>query len=275
MAQFGIMQGRLSPPEGGRFQSFPRARWADEFALAAAVPLTYIEWIYDDYGADVNPLLTEQGVQQIIRLMEENRIKLRAICADWFMDFPLLRCNKDDRNRRRDFLYRLIRAAKSIGAQRIVLPFVDSSRIALPEDEDIIIEVLNAVLPTAEEVNVELHLETDLGPKAFKALLDRVPHPSIKVNYDSGNSSSLGYRASEEIMAYGERIGSVHIKDRVLGGGTVPLGTGAADFTDVFASLKRFGYSGDFTMQVARGESGHELDWARHNLTFIRRYWDQ
>lgn len=275
MAQFGIMQGRLSPPDGGRFQSFPRARWADEFALAAAVPLTYIEWIYDDYGADVNPLLTDEGVQQLTRLMEENHIQLRAICADWFMDFPLLRCNEDDRNRRLDFLYRLIRAANSIGAQRIVLPFVDSSRITSREEEDIVIRVLESVLPVAEEAGIELHLETDLGPTAFKALLDRLPHPSLKVNYDSGNSSSLGYCSSEEIAAYGERIGSVHIKDRVFGGGTVPLGTGGADFNDVFASLKRAGYTGDFTMQVARGESGEELNWAQRNLAFIRRYWDQ
>ncbi len=161
-----------------------------------------------------------------------------------------------------------------MGVQRIILPFVDVSRISSPEEEEIVIKALEEVLPTAEEADVELHLETDLGPEAFKALLDRLPHPSVKVNFDSGNSSSLGYRASDEIAAYGERIGSVHIKDRVLGGGTVPLGTGDADFDDVFASLKRIGYAGDFTMQVARGEAGDELNWARHNLEFIHRYWD-
>ncbi len=35
MTRIGIMEGRLFPPEAGRFQSFPREHWADEYLLAA------------------------------------------------------------------------------------------------------------------------------------------------------------------------------------------------------------------------------------------------
>ena len=35
MAQFGIMEGRLVPPEDGRFQCFPREQWESEFAHTA------------------------------------------------------------------------------------------------------------------------------------------------------------------------------------------------------------------------------------------------
>ena len=59
--KLGIMQGRLLPPEEQRFQSFPRQRWRDEFALAAAAGLDTIEWIYDAYGEDVNPLVISQA----------------------------------------------------------------------------------------------------------------------------------------------------------------------------------------------------------------------
>ncbi len=45
---YGVMQGRLSPPEDGRFQSFPRAGWRNEFANARAAGFSYIEWIHDD-----------------------------------------------------------------------------------------------------------------------------------------------------------------------------------------------------------------------------------
>ena len=31
----GVMQGRVVPPDQGRFQSFPRSRWRDEFPRAA------------------------------------------------------------------------------------------------------------------------------------------------------------------------------------------------------------------------------------------------
>jgi hexulose-6-phosphate isomerase len=99
-----------------------------------------------------------------------------------------------------------------------------------------------------------------------------LPHPSIKVNYDSGNSSSLGYRPAEEFAAYGKRVGSVHIKDRVCGGGTVPLGEGDADFPALFEALRRVEYRGDFILQVARGPEGDEVAWARTNRAFVEHY---
>jgi hexulose-6-phosphate isomerase len=132
---------------------------------------------------------------------------------------------------------------------------------------------LKAALPFAEETQVEIHLETSLGPSEFAKLLEPLPHSQLKVNYDSGNSSSLGYAPAEEFAAYGDRIGSVHIKDRLLNGGTVPLGTGNANFPALFSGLEKIGYRGDFTLQVARGIPGDEVNWAKQNLAFVRRYW--
>ena len=56
------MQGRLLPPAEGRFQSFPRDGWEAEFPLASAAGLDAIEWIYDVFGEDVNPLATDAGI---------------------------------------------------------------------------------------------------------------------------------------------------------------------------------------------------------------------
>ena len=39
--KLGIMQGRLVPPEAGRFRSFPRGCSRDEFALSAAAGTHY------------------------------------------------------------------------------------------------------------------------------------------------------------------------------------------------------------------------------------------
>jgi len=112
-----------------------------------------------------------------------------------------------------------------------------------------------------------------LSPADFARFLAKIPDSFVKVNYDSGNSASLGYRPQEEFAAYGERVGSVHIKDRLLNAGTVPLGTGNADFPAVFAALERVAYAGDITMQVARSTPGDEVAWARQNRLFIERYW--
>ena len=96
-----------------------------------------------------------------------------------------------------------------------------------------------------------------LAPAISPYFSHRIPHPNIKVNYDTGNSSGLGYIAREEFAAYGDRIGSIHIKDRLrLPDGRVatkPLGDGSADFDDVFASIRKISYRGGFTLQVARG----------------------
>ena len=125
------------------------------------------------------------------------------------------------------------------------------------------------VLPHAANAGVELHLETSLGPDDFAALLARLPHPMLKANYDSGNSSSLGYDVRCELAAYGPRIGSVHIKDRVRGGGTVPLGQGDADIPTLLSGLAAIAYRGDFVLQVARGTAGEEVTWARQNRLYL------
>ena len=167
----------------------------------------------------------------------------------------------------------LLRHSAAIGVNRIVIPFVDASAIHSAEDLDVVEEALNRGLKFADETGVEIHLETSLGPAEFAKLLDRIPHAKLKVNYDSGNSASLGFSPADEFAAYGDRIGSVHIKDRVLHGGTVPLGTGNADFPALFSCLKKLDYRGDFTLQVARATSGDEIAWAKQNLAFVHNYW--
>ncbi|MDQ6678109.1 MAG: sugar phosphate isomerase/epimerase [Acidobacteriota bacterium] len=265
------MEGRLVPPEHGRFQAFPRERWMDEFALAREVPLSFIEWIYDLYGAEDNPLTKD--LARLQALSRETQVATRSLCADYFMDLPFLRCSAAECAERQQLLNRLLGLAAQVGIQRLILPFVDASRIETREDRDTVIRVLHEALPTARETGVELHLETSLPPLAFARLLDRIPDAMVKVNYDSGNSSSLGFAPAEEFAAYGERIGSIHIKDRIRHGGTVPLGTGDADFPAVFQEMTKVDYSGDITMQVARSEPGREVEWARVNRAFIASFW--
>jgi L-ribulose-5-phosphate 3-epimerase len=47
MNPIGIMQGRLSPPVGGRIQSFPVDCWREEFFRAREAGLNCIEWVYE------------------------------------------------------------------------------------------------------------------------------------------------------------------------------------------------------------------------------------
>jgi hexulose-6-phosphate isomerase len=263
------MQGRLLPPVDGCFQCFPKERWREEFPLAAEASVDAIEWIYDSPGEIANPLDTDDGLAEMRRISKKNHIDVVSVCADYFMECPLARAGAIEAEEGIDKLLWLLDRCKLAGIRRVVIPFVDNSRIDSDVDEARAVEVLRRVLGEAEKVDVELHLETSLDPQAFASLLSKLPHPYLKVNYDSGNSASLGYDVLEEIAAYGDRIGSVHIKDRIRGGGTVPLGTGHADIPGLLSQLFRIGYKGDFVMQVARGEAGKELGWIRQNRELV------
>jgi L-ribulose-5-phosphate 3-epimerase len=273
---YGVMQGRLSPPEEGRFQAFPRNSWRDEFRLAREAGFSYIEWIHDDYDKDANPIFSAEGRLELMALQKEHGVRTQALCGDWFMDFPLIRCTKKEGEEREQHLLDLIPIAQEIGATKIVLPFVDNARMVSEGEKQSVVEMLRRVLPVAECHSLEIHLEADLDPAAFKALLDRLPHPSLKVNWDSGNSSGLNYIASEEFAAYGDRVGSVHIKDRYRkpegGVETRPLGTGSADFEDVFRALRSIDYRGGYTLQVARGAPGDEVRFLRGQVEFLEGF---
>jgi L-ribulose-5-phosphate 3-epimerase len=271
--RIGIMQGRLLPPFEGRFQCFPRDRWEDEFLLAEQAGVSAIEWIYDEFGASVNPIATEEGVERVKLLSSKHAIDVHSVCADYFMDKPLLRANDGEKLDRVSKLLWLLQRCEQLSIEHIVLPFVDASKIENASERAEVAAIINSVVGAAEIVGIELHLETSLPPEEFSSLLKEIPNPWVKVNYDSGNSASLGYDVKDEFRAYGERIGSVHIKDRVRGGGTVPLGTGDADLPALFEELKKIDYRRRFVLQVARGKDGEEVAWIEKNRFFVEHHW--
>lgn len=261
--QLYTMQGRLSPPEDGRFQCFPRQAWATEIESAPLIPLRGIEWIYDLHGQGVNPLETAVGRADLMARLRVAGIEVVSICADYFMDCPLVGVDQSVQSERIEKLKWLVSICPEIGIERIVLPFVDASRIASAKHANDALHALAEALPEAASRGVEFHLETDLNPGDFRAFLADADSPMIRVNYDSGNSGSLGYSVDEEFAAYGDRIGSFHIKDRLLGGGTVPLGRGNVDFARLRSALIDIDYRGDFVLQVARDAPGDEINWLK------------
>jgi hexulose-6-phosphate isomerase len=271
MTLIGIMQGRLVPPTDNRIQSFPRHNWSDEFELGAKAGITCIEWIYDFFGADVNPIATDAGIAQVKALTQKTGVQVLSICADYFMERPLVRTTAGELAERLAMMDWLLGRGHLLGINRIVVPFVDASSINTDPEFGNVCETLKRILSVAEKYETEIHLETSLPPGRFAELLARLPHRLLKANYDSGNSSSLGYKPREEFAAYGKRVGSVHIKDRLLGGSTVAPGTGDADFSALAESLEMVGYSGDFILQVARGVSGDEVNWIRQNREFVQK----
>lgn len=269
MNPIGIMQGRLSPPIGGRIQSFPVDTWREEFCLAHEAGLACIEWIYEADAEAVNPLRTDEGVAEIRRLAEDSRVAVWSVCADYYMAERLVTPDGVPREATVEHLIWLVRRARLLGVRYIVVPFVDASSLQSPQEVEGLLAVLKLVMSAAEHAGVELHLEADLKPTDLVAVLERVSHPFVRANYDIGNSAALGHDPVGELTLLGPWLGSVHVKDRLLGSGTVPLGTGATDFPTCFRLLCAAGFHGPFILQAARQEGLSEVELAIRNRRFV------
>ncbi len=249
----GVMQGRLSAPLNGRIQAFPGRGWKSEFALAESLELRHIEWIFEHATLADNPLGDAQDTARLAAFIETQRVKVRSVCADYFMDRPYLKASPAERADLEKVLVELVGKVRSLGARHIDLPFVDSSRIGGKSNFSCVRDFISPALKTAATLGIDICLETDLNPADFRDLLDHIAHPSCAANYDSGNSASLGYDVTEEFAAYGKDVRTVHIKDRLYQGKTVPLGEGDTDFDALFAQLQRVDYRGPLVLQTARG----------------------
>jgi L-ribulose-5-phosphate 3-epimerase len=115
-----------------------------------------------------------------------------------------------------------------------------------------LVKYLTAQSSFLRELGIRVVFESDFEPSELARFIDRLDPALFGINYDIGNSAGCGFNPIEEFAAYAARIVNVHVKDRVLGGTTVPLGTGNADFPAVFSLLRKQGYQGNYIMQTAR-----------------------
>jgi len=268
--KFGVIQGRLLPKFEGRYQAHPKGYWEAEFEIARSIGLDCIEFILDYNDANQNPLISPDGLEKIESVIAKTGVTVQTICADYFMEAPLH--SSDDKVAEESFkiLEKLLETAKALQVTDIVIPCVDQSSLETKEAVDRFVEQITKIIPKIEKQNINLSLETDLPPKPFVELLDRLNSKNITVNYDIGNSAALGFDSDEELEAYGNRITDIHIKDRVLGGGPIVLGGGNANFSLFFNKLQEFSYKGPFIMQAYRDDEGVEI--FKQQLAWIKPY---
>ena len=253
------MQGRLLPKFQNRYQAHPLGYWKEEFTIAKEIRLSYIEFILDYNDYLLNPLMSNLGISEISEVIQKSGIGVRSICSDIFMEVPLHSKKNSVANASIDILLKLIRNSAKLGVTDIVIPCVDQSTLRDTKDQKRLLDNLQQPIELATKLNINLALETDLAPIPFLDLLNKFDADIVKVNYDIGNSASLGFDIFEEFKLYGDRISDIHIKDRVLGGGSVELGKGNANFSSFFEVLSSVDFNGPIVMQVYRDDEGIEI----------------
>jgi L-ribulose-5-phosphate 3-epimerase len=268
-SRIGVIQGRLSPRPAGKLQEFPWASYAAEFGKAARLGLHSIEWIFEAPRYTENPLWTGAGRAEISALIEASGVRVQSVCADYFMVHRLAGGSSDDRLRNCEVLAELIAAAQAIGADRILIPLLETSAVDSPELKAEVVASLRGVAPVAERCGVTLGLELEIPGSAYAELVQSVGSSRVRAYYDTGNCTAQGADIAHDILPVLPLLHAVHIKDRVRGGGSRPLGTGDTNFRGFFPALLRAGFRGDFVLQhYFEHDPEREAEQA---LSFVRR----
>lgn len=270
------MQGRLSPLIDRRIQAFPWENWKDEFPAAQRINIHLMEWTLDQERLYQNPLLTEAGQAAIRALCKDHALSIPSLTGDCFMQAPLWKVEGAQRIAlERDFV-EIAKGCAAVGIAMLVVPLVDNGRLEGADQEDVLVRFLESQADFLAANRLKVVFESDYVPQELARFIARLDPVLFGINYDIGNSAALGFNPQEEFTAYGQRVINVHVKDRVLGGTTVPLGTGSANFEAVFAELASINYRGNFILQTARDADGNHadalctyrdmtIDWLRRN----------
>ena len=258
--RIGFLQGRLSPLIEGRIQAFPWSSWRAEFLIGERNGCRLMEWTLDQHRLHENPLLDPAGQAEINTLSESYELAIPSLTADCFMQAPFWKAQGSQRTSlQRDFLA-VIKACAASGVEMVIVPLVDNGRLESIEQEDTLVTFLAQQSGFLERQGVQVVFESDYDPAELSRFIQRLDPTLFGINYDIGNSAALGFNPIEEITTYGCHVRSVHVKDRMLGGDTVPLGSGAADFETVFGALHQIGYTGHYMLQTARAADGDHED---------------
>jgi L-ribulose-5-phosphate 3-epimerase len=252
------MQGRLSPRPRDRLQIFPTG-WQREFETATQMGFEFLEWLLLATPAGDNPLQREQGRREIRQVVANTGLQVASVCAARFITDPLAG------------LPETIAAAAEIGARRVVVPLLEQAQIRSPKREEEAVACLEGCVDAAERAGITLLLELDVPGEACARILRRLDHPSVRVCYDSGNATALGLNAAVDVAPVLDRLGEVHVKDRLVAGASVTLGSGDTDFARFFEALRRGGFDRDVVLEHffdedPVGEGSRALGFVRQHL---------
>jgi L-ribulose-5-phosphate 3-epimerase len=256
LERIGFMQGRLSALVDGKIQAFPWSEWRDEFPRAKAIGLSRMEWTIDQEGLRENPLTTESGRGAIARLSRGNAVRIPSLTGDCFMQAPFWKADGPTREELITDLDLVLASCAALRIEFVVIPLVDNGKIEAPQQTDVLLRVLLERAASLSLHGTKIVFESDLPPAQLAEFIAKFPQDVFGINYDIGNSAALGFDCSEEIAAYAPRILNVHVKDRLRGGTTVPLGTGAAEIAKAIRLIENSGYSGQYVLQTARAADG-------------------
>ena len=270
--KIGFIQGRLSPITNNRIQQFPWDSWQNEFAIASKIDIRLVEWTIDTFKFYQNPLISLNQWEEINTIASKNNIFIPSVTCDYFMENPPW---KSDLNLIQKGIIAIFQGMKNISAKILVVPLVDNSSLLESSNVNIVKNLFTDLIPEISQNNIQIAFECDLNPERLLDFISEFDRNYFGINYDIGNSASLGFDPNKEFKAYGSRITNVHIKDRKLNGSTIPLGEGDADFLRIFRLLQEENYQGNLILQTARSKEGKDAEVLVKYKKLVERWWEE
>jgi hexulose-6-phosphate isomerase len=269
-SSIGFIQGRLSPITNNRIQQFPWDTWQNEFSIASKNDINLIEWTIDTFKFHLNPLINLNQWEEINTIARKNNILIPSVTCDYFMENPPW---KSDINLIKKGIIAIFQGMKNISAKILVVPLVDNSSLLDSSNADTVKSLFINLIPEMIQNNIQIAFECDLNPEELLHFISEFDKNYFGVNYDIGNSASLGFDPNKEFEAYGSRITNVHVKDRKINGPTIPLGEGDADFLRIFGLLHEVNYQGNLILQTARSKEGKDAEVLVKYKKLVEGWW--
>lgn len=267
--KIGFMQGRLSIKEFNKIQSFPIDNWKNEFAIANLMSLKRMEWTIDYDFFYKNPLMNKIYHEEIKNLKKIYKINIDSVTCDFLMNKPFWKI-KNNKRLISDFEFFLKNCIK-LSIKKIIIPLVDNGSLKNKKEELILKKVLKKIIKKKKFRNLIFLFESDFITKKIKPFFNNLNKKNFGINYDLGNSASLGHRIKLDFQEYSDLIKNVHLKDRKFKGHTVKFGKGSADFVSLFKFLKNMNYKGNLILQCARSQNNNDIKEFQQNLRFIKK----
>ena len=171
-----------------------------------------------------------------------------------------------------DDLIKIIYFSKKIGVKFIVIPLVDNGSIENIYQEKKLIKICKQIKKKLKIYGVKIVFESDFNPVKLEKFIKKFDKNFFGINYDIGNSASMGFDLDTEFKNYGKYIYNIHIKDRLKNGKSVRLGKGNANFVDLYKNLRKINYNGNLILQTARSKINKEFEEVKNNFAFLKKF---
>jgi len=117
-------------------------------------------------------------------------------------------------------------------------------------------------------IALEVHPGLTTNGTACRETMDKVDHPNVRINYDTGNVFYYNddLDPAEDVKVIADYVSHVHLKDSLgkTGEWAFPaLGEGKVDFPGVFAALDTVGFKGPYSIEI-EGRAGESPTLKEH-----------